>query len=161
MSLRICEVTADNWQTVALLSVEGNQESYIEPNALSIAQSRFEPQWKSVGLYDGDTAVGYAMYGLDISNGDVWLDRFMIDKDHQGKGYAKRFLSMLIKHVQETYQQETVFLSICPENTFAQQLYEQFGFRLNGEIDNTGVISGLIMVLNSHERNSTSNDAIH
>ncbi|WP_042350784.1 GNAT family N-acetyltransferase [Bacillus massiliigorillae] len=161
MSLRICEVTADNWQTIALLSVEGSQESYIEPNALSIAQSRFEPQWKSVGLYDGDTAVGYAMYGLDISNGDVWLDRFMIDKDHQGKGYAKKFLSILIKHLQETYQRDTVYLSICPENKVAQQLYEHFGFRLNGEIDNTGVISGLIMVLDSDGRCSTNNDAIH
>lgn len=161
MSLQICEVTADNWQTVALLSVENSQESYIEPNALSIAQSRFEPQWKSVGLYDDQTAVGYAMYGLDITNGDVWLDRFMIDKNHQGKGYAKRFLAKLIKHVQDIYEKETVYLSICPENKVAQQLYEHFGFRLTGEIDDTGVISGLIMVLDSDGGYSTNDDAIH
>ncbi len=27
----------------------------------------------------------------------VWLDRFMIDQQYQGKGYAKRFLRLLIQ----------------------------------------------------------------
>lgn len=146
MGLRICEVTTGNWQEIALLSVADNQENYIESNAFSIAQSKFETQWNSVGLYDGEIAVGYAMYGQDVESGDVWLDRFMIDENHQGQGYAKRFLQLLINHIQQKYQCKALYLSISPDNKVAQRLYEQFGFRLNGEIDRTGVIFGLTMV---------------
>ncbi|WP_019243030.1 MULTISPECIES: GNAT family N-acetyltransferase [Bacillus] len=147
MSLRICEVTADNWVEVALLSVDEQQKDFIESNSFSLAQSRFEPQWQSLALYDDDTIIGYAMCGKDISNGDVWLDRFMIDQKQQGKGYGKRTLPMLIDYIKKRYQCEKIYLSISPDNKIAQKLYEQFGFNLNGDIDNSGVISGLVMVL--------------
>ena len=87
------------------------------------------------------------MCGKDISNGDVWLDRFMIDQKQQGKGYGKRTLPMLIDYIKKRYQCEKIYLSISPDNKIAQKLYEQFGFNLNGDIDNSGVISGLVMVL--------------
>ncbi|MFS0783649.1 GNAT family N-acetyltransferase [Bacillus sp. 1P06AnD] len=150
MSLRICEVNADNWQTIALLSVNEEQTGYIESNSFSIAQSIFEPHWTSAGLYEGDEAVGYAMYGYDPGSGDVWLDRFMVDRHFQGKGYASKFLPMLIAHIEKKYNCDTLFLSISPDNQVAQKLYEKYGFRLNGEEDHTGVISGLTMVLHDY-----------
>jgi diamine N-acetyltransferase len=146
MGLRIREVTEENWKAVALLSVEENQEEYIESNSFSIAQSLFETHWNSVGLYDHQTLVGYAMYGQEEKSGEVWLDRFMIDKNYQGKGYAKQFLSILMEHIHQKYQCNKIYLSISPDNAVAQNLYEQFGFRLNGDIDRTGVIVGLTMV---------------
>ncbi|MFL0362131.1 GNAT family N-acetyltransferase [Pseudobacillus sp. 179-B 2D1 NHS] len=148
MSLRICEVTADNWMEVASLSVNDHQKDFIESNLFSLAQSKFEPHWKSVGLYDGERLVGYAMYGRDKTTRRVWLDRFMIDQKYQGRGYASRFLSPLIKEIQQHYHCDHIYLSIYPGNTKARYLYEKFGFTLNGEKDEAGLVCGLVMELN-------------
>lgn len=147
MNLRLSEVTADNWMEIASLSVNDNQKDFIESNLFSLAQSKFEPEWKSVGLYDGNQLVGYAMHGRDKTTGDVWLDRFMIDLNFQGKGYASRFLNLLIAEVVRLYACDFIYLSIYPGNTKAQHLYEKYGFVLNGKIDDVGEFPGLIMEL--------------
>ena len=146
MSLHTSEVTTEDWEDVAYLSVHENQKNFIESNSFSLAQSQFEPEWKSIGLYDGEELVGYAMYGRE-DNGNVWLDRFMIDQHHQGKGYAGRFLKILLNRMQEKYTRKKIYLSIYPSNEKAQQLYEKFGFKLNGEIDDLGEFPCLIMEL--------------
>lgn len=146
MCLQLCEVTAENWQSVALLSVEQEQAEFIESNSFSIAQSRFEPHWKSVGLYDQKTLVGFAMFGQDNATKEVWLDRFMIDKNYQGRGYAKKFLPILMSTIKQQYECDKIYLSISPSNEVAQRLYESHGFQMNGEIDDTGVVKGLTMV---------------
>lgn len=147
MSLHTCEVTNENWQDVAFLSVGDSQKDFIESNAFSLAQSKFEPEWKSFGLYDGETLVGYAMYGLEKSNDTVWLDRFMIDCEHQGKGYASRFLRLLLQDITAEYKSDKVYLSIADGNDVAQRLYEKFGFALNGKIDDAGEFPCYIMEL--------------
>lgn len=147
MSLDIREVTADNWLDIASLSVNDNQKDFIESNSFSLAQSKFEPEWKSVGLYDGTLLVGYAMHGVDTSNGDVWLDRFMIDSTYQGQGYASRFLKILLAHMTDLYDCDKIYLSISPDNLGAQHVYEKFGFTLNGQIDDVGEFPCLVMEL--------------
>ncbi|WOV86766.1 GNAT family N-acetyltransferase [Sporosarcina oncorhynchi] len=149
MSLHIREVTAENWLDIASLSVDENQKNYIESNSFSLAQSKFEPEWKSVGLYDGNVLIGYAMHGYDKSNGDVWLDRFMIDSTFQGQGYASRFLPILLRHMRELYACDRIYLSIYPDNSRAQHLYEKFGFTLNGQVDDVGEFPCLVMELDT------------
>lgn len=146
MDLHIREVSTENWQTIACLSVKKNQQDYIESNALSIVQSVFESEWQSVGLYDGEIAIGYAMYGKVKREGNVWLDRFMIDAKYQGLGYASKILPILLKHIEELYDTEMIYLSVTRDNTKAQALYERLGFRFNGEEDHSGIVSGLVMV---------------
>ncbi|GGE59588.1 GNAT family N-acetyltransferase [Priestia taiwanensis] len=141
MSLHIREVTKANWRAVANLTVADEQQSYIESTAFCLAEAMYDTQWKSVGLYDGDILVGYAMYGINIDvrpEIEVWLDRFMIDRNFQRKGYAKRFIPLLLETIQKEYVTDTIFLSIIPANNLAQQLYESFGFALTGEYDEFG-----------------------
>lgn len=135
MQLHIREVTEENWRAVVVLTVSQDQEAFIEDNAYSVAQSRFEPEWQSVGLYDESMLIGYAMYGIDHETGDVWLDRFMIDHNFQGKGYGRAIMPHLIERIKRIYQCNTIRLSLHYDNIPAQRLYESFGFRLNGEID--------------------------
>ena len=148
MPLHIREVTTENWRSVAALSVSGQQNQFIESNVFSLAESQFEKNGVSLGLYDGETLVGYAMYGWpSYSTQSAWLDRFMIDYRFQGNGYAKRFLPLLIKNMHDQYGCKKIFLSLHPDNKLAQTLYESFGFRLNGEIDDSGPIFGVVMEL--------------
>lgn len=118
-----------------MLAVNEDQKSFVENNSYSLAQSGFESEWISVGLYDADTAVGYAMHGIDLENGQVWLDRFMIEGRHQGKGYAKRFLAMLLTDMSNRYACNRIYLSIHPENELARSLYTRMGFYPSGEMD--------------------------
>ncbi|ENQ3112306.1 GNAT family N-acetyltransferase [Bacillus sp. GKis3/1] len=155
MTLHICEVTEKNWRSVAALNVAKDQQQFIESNAFSLAESLYEKNGTSVGLYDGETLVGYAMYGWYWEKRkSVWLDRFMIDQRYQGKGYAKRFLRLLIQFLQNKFECKTIYLSLHPDNKPAMGLYESFGFRLNGDIDDEGPVVGVIMELLLDEHTS-------
>lgn len=148
MDLRIREVTTENWRSVVALSVTEQQNQFIESNAFSLAESKFEENGISVGLYDGKTLVGYAMYGFYSQQTEsAWLDRFMIDFHFQGNGYAKRFMPLLIKHIQSTYGCKKIYLSVHPDNHQAIKLYEAFEFRLTGDIDDSGPVTGVVMEL--------------
>ena len=148
MNLHFCEVTPDNWRAVAALEVAQGQQQFIESNAFSLAESLYEKKGTSIGLYDGEILVGYAMYGwYSETEESVWLDRFMIDHKCQGKGYAKRFLMLLIEHFQQIYNCKKVYLSLHPENKLAMKIYESFGFRLTGKIDDSGPVVGVVMEL--------------
>lgn len=148
MSFHIREITKENWRDAAALSVSAEQQRFIESNAFSMAECLYEMHAVSVGLYDNDTMIGFAMYGWpDIEQRSAWLDRFMIDRNFQGKGYAKRFLLLMIRYIEQQYDCKTIYLSIHPDNAHAKGLYEALGFRLNGEIDNEGVVPGMVMEL--------------
>ncbi|MCU5706669.1 MULTISPECIES: GNAT family N-acetyltransferase [Bacillus] len=155
MTLHIREVTEKNWRSVAALNVAKDQQQFIESNSFSLAESLFEGNGTSVGLYDGETLVGYAMYGWYFEKRkSVWLDRFMIDEQYQGKGYAKRFLRILIQFLQDKYECKIIYLSLHPDNKLAMGLYESFGFRLNGDIDDDGPVVGVVMELLLDEHTS-------
>ncbi|HDR7799986.1 TPA: GNAT family N-acetyltransferase [Bacillus tropicus] len=155
MNLHICEVTANNWRSVAALNVAKDQQQFIESNAFSLAESLYEENGTSVGLYDGETLIGYAMYGwYSKKHKSIWLDRFMIDQQYQGKGYAKRFLHLLIQFLQQQFTCGIIYLSLHPDNKHAMGLYESFGFRLNGDIDDEGPVVGVVMELLLDENTS-------
>jgi len=155
MTLHFCEVTEKNWRSVAALNVAKDQQQFIESNAFSLAESLYEKNGTSVGLYDEETLVGYAMYGWYLEKRkSVWLDRFMIDEHYQGKGYAKRFLRILIQFLQDKFECKIIYLSLHPDNKLAMGLYESLGFRLNGDIDDEGPVVGVVMELLLNERTS-------
>lgn len=153
MNLHFSEVTPDNWREVAALEVAKDQQQFIESNAFSLAESLYEGKGTSMGLYDGETLVGYAMYGwYSEKEESAWLDRFMIDQKFQGKGYAKRFLVLLIELFQQKFNCKKIYLSLHPENKLAMKIYESFGFRLTGDIDDSGPVVGVVMELLIHEK---------
>lgn len=88
------------------------------------------------------------MYGwYSKKDRSVWLDRFMIDYNFQGNGYAKQFLRLLITYLQQEYQCKKIYLSLHPDNNLAMKLYESFGFHLTGDIDVEGPVVGVVMEL--------------
>lgn len=76
MNLHICEVTAKIGVQQLLQTSQKHQQQFIESNAFSLAESLYEGNGTSVGLYDGETLVGYAMYGwYSVKHKSVWLDK--------------------------------------------------------------------------------------
>lgn len=137
MNLKIEKVNKENFLEVTKLELNTNQNDYIESNSYSIAESKYYTFWNPVALYDGDILVGFGMYGK-AEEDRVWLDRYMIDKNFQGRGYGKVFLNMFMGKLKEEYKCSEIYLSLYKDNTAAVTLYKSFGFEFNGELDTLG-----------------------
>lgn len=69
-----------------------------------------------------------------------WLWQFMIDQNHQGKGYASKALVLIIDYMFLNAKEKVITLSIKPDNEPALQLYKKFGFIETGEQNGNEII---------------------
>ena len=83
-------ITRDDWETCIDLKVARHQAHFVASNLYSLAQSRFLPGFRAVGIHHGGRMVGFALYGPDADDGHYWLYRLMIDRRYQGRGMARR-----------------------------------------------------------------------
>ena len=92
MDVELREVTAETVRAVCRLDVSDDQRAYVAPVAVSIAQAHFEPTAAFRAVYADDQPVGFLLwrYGDQAKTAHLW--RFMIDKAHQKKGYARSAL---------------------------------------------------------------------
>lgn len=91
-------------------------------------------------IYDNDTMIGFTMYGmiLEPAYTRLWFDRLLIDKQHQGKGYAKPAVQLILQEIRSHYPNTDIYLSVYAENHPAIALYRSFGFEFTGELDTKG-----------------------
>ena len=140
MSARITlrELTKDNWEGVIKLKVRDDQTGFVAPNVYTIAETRFHPWSRCRVMYAGHRMIGFAAYGVDPDDKQLWLHRFMIDADHQGQGYGRASLKALIAEWEADYPEApVVYLSYTPANAAAEHLYTSQGW-IPGEIANWG-----------------------
>lgn len=141
MFTEIRDITALNKEEILTLRIAANQQNFIESTDQCLAEAEIDKRYIPVGLYRGNTAVGFAMYGIfpHVDNSErVWLDRYFIDERYQHKGLGKYFLQQLINHLVATYGCQNIYLSVYDDNLAAIQLYKNFGFIFNGELDDKG-----------------------
>ncbi|WP_080146775.1 GNAT family N-acetyltransferase [Marinilactibacillus piezotolerans] len=137
-TLSIRPVTEDNWRAIAELKPHPHQASFVAPNTESMLEAVYETRfaWSTYGLYVDAYPVGFAMIGaFHQEKGYIWLDRYMIDSQHQGKGYGSLFLTKILNYIQQNWPVKDIVLSIEPENQQAEQLYKKAGFTKTGIID--------------------------
>jgi len=141
MQISINIVSAENLQAVLDLRVAPDQISYIESTAQCLQEAEECSCYIPVALHADDELVGFAMYGFfpdEYESGRVWLDRFLIDAQYQGRGLGRIMLSALLDRLTEQFGPSDIYLSLYDDNQGALRLYEKFGFRFNGESDLNG-----------------------
>jgi diamine N-acetyltransferase len=138
-------VTRENLRELTRLTVAAGQEAFLTPNTYSVAQAYVEPTWTPWGIFVGETAVGFAMEGLDPPTGERWIIRFMIGAEHQGKGYGTAALAALVRAMAERYGCPEIFLSYVPGNAVAERLYARAGFVPTGEVEDGEVVARLAL----------------
>lgn len=134
MDLIFKEVDKSNWEACTALSVSNEQKHFVASNWYSILQAKFEADLYPLCIYDGNTMVGFLMYGLDPDTNRMEMCRLMIGEMYQGKGYGKRAIMMLLGIIKDKYGNIPFYTSIEPDNEVAQKVYESLGFRKTGEI---------------------------
>jgi len=132
ISLR--EVTAENWYDCCQLSITEEQEVFVEPNSVSIAQSKYEPTLQLRAIYLGQDLVGFAMYNTETEElGGHWIYRLMIDKRYQRRGIAKRAMRLIIDEIATSLNCRRLVVGYKPDNTAAGALYSSLGFEDRGD----------------------------
>lgn len=141
MDIEIIPVTNKNYEDVLNLEIFEHQLNFIETTKQCLKEAEELPLWKPVGIYINNILVGFSMYGKFLSEGidsRVWLDRFLIDKRYQGKGYARPVLVKLIELIKFEYNCSEIYLSIYEDNIKVVSLYKSLDFCFNGELDING-----------------------
>ncbi|WP_243142877.1 GNAT family N-acetyltransferase [Lactonifactor sp. BIOML-A7] len=141
MNLHFVPVNPAIRRDVESLRTLPEQTGFIESVSDCMKEADESPKWRPVGIYDGNMLVGFAMYGcfqISKREGEVWLDRILIDGKHQGRGYGREAVSALLKRLHQEYGKKQVYLSVYESNTAAIHLYKQLGFQFNGKCDTKG-----------------------
>jgi len=109
-------------------------EKNIASNCFSLAQSSIEGSWVTKAIYCHETLIGFTMYGYSDELQGYEICRFMIDFNHQGKGYGKKGLNLVIQEIVNNFKCEEILLSFHPDNERAKKLYESVGFKNTGKV---------------------------
>lgn len=135
--LRLVEIDRYNYLPVLELSVSQEQKKFVATNQYSLAQAYAQPECVPLALYAENKPVGFAMYSLDADDHQYWIYRLMIDQRHQGKGYGREAMNLLIDRIRALSDEDHryIYISFEPENAVARSLYESLGFLPDGRIE--------------------------
>lgn len=135
MEIVLREIDKNNLRQCIHLNPGEDKQKYVAENVYSIAQSRIEPYYNPLAIYNGDTIVGFAMYALDPDDGKYWIYRFMIDEKFQGRGYGKGAMIKIIELLKKIPECREIMISYVPGNIVAEKLYTSLGFERTGETE--------------------------
>lgn len=122
------------------MEVFPHQTGFIESVSECMKEADRLAAWNPMCIYEKDTLIGFAMYGMiqEPAYTRLWFDRFLIDKQYQDKGYAKPAIQMILSEISDRYPNTDIYLSVYAENRSAIALYRSFGFAFTGELDTKG-----------------------
>jgi len=145
MSVKLADITRDNFHDVIELELEEAQEKHLPSNVYSIAESTLSPLFYPRAICENDKVVGFAMYQFgevgefDEDECTVW--RFMIDRSHQNTGIGTVAMGLLLEEIKAHDRCKLVDIYYDPLNTAAKRLYANLGFKEVGERDDGDVIA--------------------
>jgi diamine N-acetyltransferase len=131
MELR--DVNADNWREVVRIEPHEDQRRFVASVSYYLNLCHYGEEWQPLALYQAGEPVGFAMWGYDAEDDSYWIGGFVIDANHQGKGYGRAAMEALLDHLAAQPGYREAALSYEPENTVARRLYASLGFVETGE----------------------------
>ena len=141
------EVTRENWVSCARIKLAPEQVHLVAPAVDSIAQSHFETHHKPRAIYANGNVVGLLVYAVETDPPDptlFWLFRFMIDIEHQSKGYGTKAIRLAILEMKKAgaHRIRTMHKQ---GNEAASRVYNIHGFTKIGMLDDGDVELELIV----------------
>ncbi len=129
------EVTGETVRATFVLGVAPGQEGFVAANAISIAEAYFEPKAWFRAIYADEEPVGFVMLYDDPATPEYFLWRLMIDGRHQGRGYGRRALDLLVDYVRTRPAAAEVRSSYVPGEAGPGEFYRRYGFEETGELN--------------------------
>lgn len=116
---------------------EVTRDNYLASNAVTIAQSKFEPHYRLKAIYKDHKVIGMLAFCHEDEPEDLelyWLFRLMLDKQYQGQGLAAQILNLVLQEIRalEGKRLQTMHK---PSNRAANSAYRKFGFQEIGVLE--------------------------
>lgn len=128
MNINFREIDKTNYNTCIMLKVAEQQKDYVASNEFSLVQAAYEEDLYPLAIYDDDEMVGFLLYDYDQELEGWSFSRFMIDINHQNKGYGTIALRKFLEFFHNKFPNEKIYTSVEIDNEIAIKLYEGFGF---------------------------------
>ena len=135
------EVTRTNWRAALDLAVFPEQQrfiaEYVPIAAIALAKAYIRPGglvWTPYAIYSDREMVGFTELAYEPGSLDnYWIFHFFIDHHHQGQGYGKQAIRLLLQFIRDNHPQcRAIQLTVHPENDRARHLYTGAGFQPTG-----------------------------
>lgn len=135
LSVHLRSVTAGTVAECLQLRVADAQRSLVATNVQSLAEAYANPALHPLAIYDAAARgyehppvpmIGFAMY--EVTAGIGFIQRLMIDRAYQGRGYGRAALVALIRRLRLHPDVEEIATSHRRENVIAARLYARLGF---------------------------------
>ena len=135
LTIALREITKETLRDILKLKVTPEQERFVAPNAVSIAQAYFDREvaWFRA-IYADDTPVGFVMLYDDPTKREYYLWRFMVDHRFQGHGYGAEALNQVIAYVRQRPGAREFLTCVGPGEGSPGPFYEKLGFTYTGVI---------------------------
>lgn len=128
--IKLKKLTRNNYFSVVSLDA-GDNGKYVSPNSETISYAfMFDDISNLLVIYNNDNVIGI-IFARGKMNERIFINRFMIDKKYQGKGYGKKSLLMALKYFTNKYKTNKIY--ITSSNPIAIKLYETLGFVKTGK----------------------------
>ena len=132
------EITAANIDWVGEVRVVGEQRFHVASVAKTFWQANGRADVWMRAIYAGEDPVGFV--ALRLRGEEAYLARLIIDFRHQGRGYGKEAIRLVVEQARTMPGCNRVTLSHVPSNERVARLYERFGFRHTGAVDDEGEV---------------------
>lgn len=154
VSLR--EISAETVRQITSLSVSPDQQRFVAPNAVSLAQALFSEEAWYRAIYFGESPAGFVMlYDESLratpppAPPQVALWRFMIDTRFQGQGIGAAALSHVIAHLKSKRLFSSLATSYVPGPGCPEKFYLRAGFQHTGKVDDGEIVLELPLSANA------------
>ena len=135
--MRVEKITPDNVADAVRLKVRPEQEQFVAPVVMSLAEAyaSLDTAWPRL-VYDGDEVVGFVMGGfdpeseIDFFRCGIW--RLNVAAGQQRKGYGTFAVNAVIDEARRRGQRRVTVLW-APGPDGPEEFYLGFGFKPTGE----------------------------
>ncbi len=133
-NIHLKEIDEKNWYDCCHLELFTHQKEFLETNAISILQSKYEPQLKPYAIYAEQEMVGFFMYSTVKEELDsYWIYRFMIDKKFQRKGLGAKAFQLILNQMSQLPDCSRIAVGYDEKNVGTHHFYAKMGFTDNGD----------------------------
>ncbi len=131
-------------EDVLRIAVSDRQQDFISGQSVAefLADDDEHPTFASYAICHESAVVGVVCIGREPDHGATkrWIPLLVVDRKHQGKGYARAAMNCVIADRRERGDCRLLGLSCAPDNIAAIRLYESLGFErrgtnANGEVE--------------------------
>lgn len=139
--VKLERVSTETFEKVVDLRVAPQQNNFVAPNVVSLAQAwLYYDDARPYAILADDQVVGFVMLDWDEDERTVGIWRFMIAEQEQNKGYGKQAMELIIQMAKACGKIDLLHLDYVPGNTVAVKLYRSFGFVENGDIEDGEIV---------------------